>query len=265
MARPSSQRDTRSMTTSSSLAACASNLGAILFDLDGVLTPTAELHEESWKHAFDEFLRTIETPGSVARPFDHDDYVHSIDGRPRLDGVRSFLRSRGITLPEQSDDPASASVQALGDRKNAIFQQALRAGVLRPLPGAAEMVAWARQRGLRTAVVSASRNCGAVLTAAGLAGRFDARIDGEVAARDGLRGKPAPDTYKAAARALGVPPNRCMVIEDAIAGVEAGHAGGFGLVVGIDRSGDGAQLIKHGADLAVHNLAELLDALTKAD
>lgn len=235
---------------------------AVLFDLDGVLTPTAALHEASWKWTFDAVIERVQ--GSQAPPFGHDDYVLYVDGRIRRDGARTFLASRGIVLPE--DGPGEAdTVQSVGERKNQWFREALAAGDLAPFPDAIVLLSAVRAHGLRTGVVSASHNCAAVLVATGLIDRFDVRVDGVVADRDGLRGKPAPDTFMAAAAALHLPPARCAVIEDAVSGVEAGRAGEFALVVGVARSGDGALLRAHGADVVVRELTELLSPPTSPD
>jgi beta-phosphoglucomutase family hydrolase len=238
---------------------------AALFDLDGVLTPTALIHAAAWAEMFDGFLR--EREGLGFRPFDEvDDYAQYVDGRARADGTRAFLASRGITLPEGSPgDPASAeTVEGLSERKDAIFRRHLTERGVTPYPGSVRYLHAVRTAGLRTAVVSASRHCAQIVTAAGLADEFDVRIDGQVAADERLHGKPAPDTYLAAARRLGVIPGQAAVFEDAIAGVAAGRAGRFGFVVGVDRT-DGAghhpqDLRDHGADTVVRDLAELLDA-----
>jgi beta-phosphoglucomutase family hydrolase len=229
---------------------------ACLFDLDGVLTDTAKLHAAAWKEMFDEFLRTREQA-----PFDAvGDYDEYVDGRPRLDGVRTFLASRGIELPEGgAEDPAgAATVAGLGRRKNDLVLALMRERGVDPYPGSVSYVRAARDAGLGRAVVSASANCADVLRAARIEDLFEQVIDGNVTEREGLAGKPAPDTYLAGARALGVAPGQAAVFEDAIAGVEAGRAGGFGLVVGIDRVGQAHALASHGADIVVRDLAELL-------
>lgn len=230
----------------------------VLFDLDGVLTPTAELHEAAWKRTFDDFLHHYSRGAAV--PFDHSDYRRYVDGKPRLDGVRSFLSSRGITLPEGSatDPPDRLTVRGLGARKGRLFEEYLERGALAAFPGATALLRWLHARHIRTAVVSASHNCRRVLAVTGLAGFFDTVVDGYRADRDGLQGKPAPDVFLAGAVDLGLPPARCAVVEDAIAGVEAGQAGGFGLVVGVDRSEDGDVLLAHGADIVIRDLAELI-------
>jgi beta-phosphoglucomutase family hydrolase len=235
---------------------------AFLFDLDGVLTKTALVHKQAWKEMFDAYLRgRAERSGEPFREFDQHDYDEYVDGKPRRDGVRSFLASRGIELPEGSrDDPPGAdTVTGLGNRKNEIVLGLIRQGGVEPYDGSVRYVEAARDAGLRRAVVSSSTNCRDVLRAAGIEQLFEAVIDGLVAEREGLRGKPAPDTFLAGARALGAEPARCAVFEDALAGVEAGRAGDFGFVVGVDRTGQAEQLRAHGADIVVEDLAELRD------
>jgi beta-phosphoglucomutase family hydrolase len=232
-----------------------------LFDLDGVLTRTAVVHAAAWKEMFDDFLRrrAAET-GEPFLPFDaHADYDRYVDGRKRADGVRAFLASRGIQLPEGSPDdpPAAATVHGLGNRKNELVLAKLAHGV-DVYPGSVRYVEALRDAGLGRAVVSSSANTKAVLEVTGLDTLFDVVVDGVVAERDGLAGKPAPDTFLAAAGALGVAPADAAVFEDALAGVEAGRAGGFGLVVGVDRVGQAEELRRHGADIVVTDLADLL-------
>lgn len=233
-----------------------------LFDLDGVLTKTAEVHAAAWKQAFDEFLDSeAQRSGKTLAPFDPvDDYQRYVDGEPRADGVRHFLAARGIELPAGSDDdpPDARTVAGLGNRKNDILLELLRTGGIRVYPGAVALVKALRSHGTPTAVVSASENTKAALEAGGIAELFDARIDGQVVKQRHLAGKPAPDSYLEGARALGIPPGRAVVIEDALAGVEAGRAGHFGLVVGVDHHDHAAQLRAHGADVVVTDLAELL-------
>jgi beta-phosphoglucomutase family hydrolase len=221
-----------------------------LFDLDGVLTDTARLHAEAWKATFDPYLAEHSSPYV---PFDvRTDYERYVDGRPRYDGVREFLASRGIAC---GPDLAVS----LGDRKNELVLELLRTVGVEAFPGSVRYLAAVRAAGLARAVVSASANCAAALEAAGLADVFEVRIDGVRAAAEGLKGKPAPDTFLAAARALGLDPADAAVFEDALAGVAAGRAGGFGFVVGIDRTGHAEALRREGADVVVSDLADLLE------
>jgi beta-phosphoglucomutase family hydrolase len=227
---------------------------ACLFDLDGVLTQTARLHAEAWKATFDPFLAAAASRRAEPYiPFDErGDYERYVDGRPRFDGVRAFLESRGIECDE-------AAVVAIGDRKNERVLARMQAGGVEAFAGSIRYLEAVRAAGLRRAVVSASVNCGAALEAAGLAGFFAVRIDGARAADEALRGKPAPDTFLAAARALQVTPAEAAVFEDALAGVSAGRAGRFGFVVGVDRTGHADALLRAGADVVVTDLAELLE------
>jgi beta-phosphoglucomutase family hydrolase len=226
---------------------------ACLFDLDGVLTQTVPLHAEAWKETFDSFLRE-RARGRHDRfvPFDAADYERFVDGRPRYDGVRAFLASRGIEI----DDSA---VVVLGDRKNERLLELIGRRGLEPYPGSVRYVRAVRDAGLRRAVVSASANCRAALEASGLSGLFEVRIDAARAKMDRLRGKPAPDTFLAAARELEVDPAEAAVFEDALAGVAAGRAGGFGFVVGVDRGDRADALGRAGADVVVADLGELLE------
>ncbi|WP_180686774.1 HAD family hydrolase [Streptomyces gossypiisoli] len=240
------------------------HIRACLFDLDGVLTQTAKVHAAAWKETFDAFLRQrAAREGGAFVPFDavqdYDDYV---DGRPRQDGVRTFLASRGIQLPEGSPDdgPDRETVHGVGNRKNELVLRMIREQGVEPYEGSVAFVRAAREAGLRRAVVSSSANCRDVLIAAGIEDLFEGRVDGITTREQGLRGKPAPDTYLAGARLLGVDPGAAAVFEDALAGVEAGRAGHFGVVVGVDRVGQAAELRRHGADLVVTDLAELLEA-----
>jgi len=234
-----------------------------LFDLDGVLTQTAKVHDAAWKEMFDSYLRErARQTGQPFVPFDPvRDYDEYVDGKPRADGTRSFLESRGITLPDgHNDDPADAqTIHGLGNRKNEIVLQRIRAGGVQAYDGSVRYVRAVRDAGLRRAVVSSSANCRDVLVAAGIEDLFEARIDGVVAEREKLRGKPAPDTFLAGARALGLPPGEGAVFEDALAGVAAGRAGKFGYVVGVNRVGQADALREHGADVVVTDLADLLD------
>ena len=236
---------------------------ACLFDLDGVLTETAKVHAAAWKEMFDQYLRArAAQAGEEFVPFDQaEDYGTYVDGKPRYDGVRSFLASRGIELPKgEPDDPASAeTICGLGNRKNEIVLRMIHEQGVEAYPGSRRYLEAARDAGLRRAVVSSSTNCHDVLVAAGIEKLFEARIDGVVAERQHLKGKPAPDTYLAGARALDIAPDAAAVFEDALAGVEAGRAGGFASVVGVDRVGHAKALREHGATVVVRDLAELLE------
>jgi beta-phosphoglucomutase family hydrolase len=238
-------------------------ISACLFDLDGVLTQTAKVHAAAWKQMFDDFLEArANRTGKPIAPFElPSDYDRSVDGKLRLDGVRSFLATRGIELPEgsASDGPEVESVHGLGVRKNELVLELIRERGVDRYEGSVRFVEAVRDRGYRRAVVSASKNCEAVLASAGLSDLFEVRIDGIVADREGLRGKPAPDMFLAGARALDVGPAQAAVFEDALAGVEAGRAGSFGWVVGVDRTGQADALSSHGADLVVQDLSGLLE------
>ena len=235
---------------------------ACLLDLDGVLTQTAKLHAAAWKEMFDAFLQArAERTGDTFRSFDAvADYDEYVDGRPRLDGVRAFLASRGIELPpgHASDPPDAETVAALGARKNALVLRMARRSGVEAYEGSVTYVRAAREAGLRRAVVSSSANCREFLAAAGIDDLFEKVVDGNVRAHEHLQGKPAPDTFLFAARELGVDPAGAAVFEDALAGVEAGRNGRFGYVVGVDRAGQAAELRAHGADIVVDDLAELL-------
>jgi beta-phosphoglucomutase family hydrolase len=236
---------------------------ACLFDLDGVLTQTAVVHAAAWKEMFDAFLQErASRTGTPFEPFDPvADYDEYVDGKPRYDGVRSFLGARGIELPEGTpDDPPDAeTIHGLGNRKNELVLTMIRRQGVRVYEGSVRYVRATRAAGLDRAVVTSSANAHEVLVAAGIDDLFDVRIDGLVAAHERLRGKPAPDTFLAAARALGVAPAQAAVFEDALAGVAAGRAGRFGFVVGVDRVGQAAALREHGADRVVADLAELIE------
>lgn len=235
---------------------------AVLFDLDGVITDTASLHAACWKRMFDEYLRwRAANRGEAFRPFDiATDYRLCVDGKPRLDGVRDFLKSRGISLPEghYDDPPEAETVAGLGNRKNELLRRIIEEEGVKPYEGSIALIRNLRREGFKIAVVTSSRNCAAVLKAARIEGAFDARVDGETICMRKLAGKPAPDTFLMGARLLGVEPRRAVVIEDAISGVQAGSAGGFGLVIGVARKGNGEDLQRSGANLVVHDLAELL-------
>ena len=234
------------------------HVDAILFDLDGVLTDSASLHARSWKTLFDSFLR--DKNGENFRAFDEDrDYRAFVDGRPRLDGIRSFLAARGIELPEGTpeDCEPARTVHGLGRRKNVLFLEALEKEGIRTFPAAIAFLNDVREAGFKTALVSSSRNARAIVDKAGLTGCFDGWIDGNDVQRRGLSGKPAPGMFVAAANALGVEPRRTVVIEDALAGVEAGVRGGFGLVIGVDRTHHPEALAEAGAHLVVKHLSDI--------
>ena len=230
---------------------------AALFDLDGVLTPTADVHMRAWQQLFVDFLTRR---GITDRPYVESDYFDYIDGKPRYDGVRSFLASRGIQLADgdPSDEPELETVCGLGNRKNAFFSAVLSDEGVEPFPGTIQLLDELAERGTKVAVVSSSKNAPAVLEAAGLSSRFEVVVDGNVAAERHLLGKPSPDTFVDAAAQLGVPIERAVVFEDAVSGVEAGRAGNFGLVIGVDRGVGADRLRQSGADLVVADLAELV-------
>ncbi|RSS96337.1 beta-phosphoglucomutase family hydrolase [Streptomyces sp. WAC05292] len=234
-----------------------------LFDLDGVLTRTAKVHAAAWKQMFDDYLRRrAGHAGSSFVAFDAvRDYDEYVDGRPREDGVRTFLASRGVTLPEGAadDGPDRETVHGLGTRKNELVLRMIREQGVEAYEGSVAYVRAAKDAGLHRAVVSSSANCRDVLAAAGIADLFEERVDGLTIAEQHLRGKPAADSYLAAARLFGVAPEEAAVFEDALAGVAAGRAGGFGFVVGVDRAGQAGALRDHGADVVVGDLSELLD------
>lgn len=243
-------------------AAVLDGLDAVLFDLDGVLTPTAVVHMHAWARLFAPLLdaRGVE-------PYADADYFAHIDGKPRYDGVASLLASRGIELPwgDPADSPDTETVCGLGNRKNAVFTQVLETEGVTPYPGSVRLVDALIAAGRKVAVVSSSRNAVPVLAAAGLTDRFPVVVDGLVAAARGLRGKPDPATYLDAAAQLGVPRERAVVVEDAESGVASGRAGDFGLVVGVDRGAGADVLMEQGADLVVEDLAELLAAPDDAE
>jgi beta-phosphoglucomutase family hydrolase len=228
-------------------------ISVCLFDLDGVITQTAKLHSAAWKEMFDDYLRErSEETGEPFEEFTPRDYDRCVDGRPRLDGVRTFLTARGI----EHDDEL---VRRLGDRKNDLVLQLIRERGVEVYDGSIDFVKEARRQGLRRAVVSSSANTREVLQSVGIEDLFEAVVDGLVAQRDGLAGKPAPDTFVAGARALDAEPPQAVVFEDALAGVEAGRAGGFGYVVGVDRTGQREALAEHGAHIVVDDLSELIE------
>jgi beta-phosphoglucomutase family hydrolase len=233
---------------------------AVIFDMDGVITDTARVHAAAWKATFDEFLECrARGTGERFVPFTQADYVASVDGRPRDDGVATFLASRGVELPrgESTDGPDVRSVWGVANRKNRAFIQEIDRVGVHPFPSSVRLVRALQAAGFGTAVISASRNARRILVAAGIESLFAVRVDGIELERLDLPGKPAPDVFLEAARRLDAPPARSVVVEDAIAGVEAGRRGGFGLVIGVDRSGRGDQLQAHGADVVVADLAEV--------
>jgi beta-phosphoglucomutase family hydrolase len=242
------------MTSARNLLA---HVDAALFDLDGVLTPTAEAHQRAWTRLFSAYL----TQHCPTQPYTDADYFTFIDGKPRYDGVRSLLASRGLSLPygEPSDDPDADTICGLGNRKNQAFAGVLESEGVQPYPGSVAFLDALANRGVQVAVVSSSANAPEVLRAAGLIDRFEVIIDGLIASVHGLPGKPAPDTYAFAAARLGVPAERAMVIEDAVSGVKAGKSGDFGLVIGVDRGAGPDLLLAAGADLVVADLAELVE------
>ncbi|ROP77456.1 HAD superfamily hydrolase (TIGR01509 family)/beta-phosphoglucomutase family hydrolase [Frigoribacterium sp. PhB107] len=236
-------------------------LGALLFDLDGVLTPTAEVHMRAWSRLFNDWF-----DAHGLAPFTDADYFEHVDGRPRYDGVRAMLASRGVELPEGTDDDSAdaETVRGLGNRKNAVFAAELDENGVEPYPGSVEFLDRAIALGVKVAVVSSSRNAVPVLVAAGLRDRFDVIVDGAVAAAENIAGKPAPDTYLEGARRLGLTAADCVVVEDATSGVEAGRAGSFGLVLGVDRGTGRDALLRSGADVVVDDLQEVVAALGSA-
>ena len=235
---------------------------ACLFDMDGVITQTAKVHDAAWKEMFDEFLRDwAAARGEKFVPFDPvHDYDEYVDGKPRLEGTASFLQSRGIKLPDgtEADRPGARTVWGLSNKKNDLIQHVIERDGVQAYDGSVRYVKAVRAAGLKTAIVSSSANTVAVLEAAGVAGLFEARVDHQVAEDRKLRGKPAPDTFLEAARLLGADAAHAAVYEDALAGVAAGRAGNFGFVVGVDRVGQAGQLREHGADVVVQDLSELL-------
>lgn len=229
---------------------------AALFDLDGVLTPTADVHMVAWRRMFTEYFEAH----GVSPAYSDADYFTYVDGKPRYDGVRACLASRGVVLPEgsPSDPPGTQTVCGLGNTKNALFDAVLREEGVVAYPGSVALLDHLTELGVAVAVVSSSRNATAVLTAAGLIDRFTVIVDGVVAADRGLPGKPEADTFRFAAQSLGVPVERAVVVEDAVSGVAAGRAGSFGLVVGVDRGAGAAELLAAGADVVVEDLGELV-------
>ncbi|KGM10288.1 HAD family hydrolase [Cellulomonas bogoriensis] len=233
---------------------------AALFDLDGVLTPTADVHMDAWRSMFTRYF----TEHGVEPAYTDDDYFAHVDGKPRYDGVRSALASRGVELPEgaPTDEAWAPTVCGLGNAKNHVFSQILAEQGVQAYEGSVRLLDALQERGTAVAVVSSSRNAPVVLAAAGLAHRFEIVVDGEVARATGLAGKPAPDTYLRAAELLGTTAARSVVLEDAVSGVAAGRAGDFGLVVGVDRGAGAQSLRENGADVVVQDLAELIGTPT---
>ncbi|MFP4555062.1 MAG: HAD family hydrolase, partial [Actinomycetota bacterium] len=239
------------------------SMDAVVFDMDGVITDTARSHARSWAKMFNEYLAArSERTEETLRPFTEGDYLEFVDGKPRFDGVRSFLQSRDIELPEGTPDdpPEWETVCGLGNRKNAFFLETLREGGADAYSSTVQLVEELKRRGVAVALITSSRNADEVLEAAGVAGLFAVKVDGNDSAKLGLAGKPEPDIFLEAARRLGVSPERAVVVEDATSGVEAGRRGGFGLVVGVDRSGQAEQLAASGADIVVSDLGELMEA-----
>jgi beta-phosphoglucomutase family hydrolase len=242
---------------------------AWLFDLDGVVTDTASVHAAAWKETFDGYLRRIaDRDGTPFAPFEiNPDYRLYVDGKPRYEGVDAFLRSRGIVLPWGSpeDPPDRETVCGIGNRKNAAFNHVLKARGVRVFGSSVAVIRALKTRGARVGVVTSSKNCDAVLAAAGIGDLFVVRVDGNVAVERGLAGKPEPDTFLEAARVLGAAPERSVVVEDAISGVRAGRKGGFGLVVGVARGNEPGALLEGGADVVVRDLAELTRGAEKTE
>ncbi len=234
---------------------------AVLFDMDGVVTDTASIHASCWKIMFDEFLqKRVARNAEPFRCFDATDYKLYVDGKPRYMGVGDFLKSRGIVLPEgtNEDAPSAETVCGLGNRKNELVKTRLLAGGAEAYPGTVAFILYLRRLGTKTAVVTSSENCQTVLKAAKVDDLFDARVDGAVLAEQHLAGKPAPDSFLKAAEMLDVLPQRAVVIEDAISGIQAGAQGGFGLVIGVARKGNAKELEAQGAHVVVNDLSELL-------
>jgi beta-phosphoglucomutase family hydrolase len=231
---------------------------AVLFDMDGVLTDTAQTHFDAWKRMFDEAFSQIRA-NAMSGPFEPQEYRRLVDGRSRIDGVQAVLAERHVRIPigTASDPPDVTTAWGLANRKDALFLRAMQRDGLRAFPTSVDFVRAVRAAGLATAVVTASRHREAVLAAAGLDGLFDVHVDGVDVAELGLRGKPAPDMFVAAAARVGVEPFRAVVIEDAVTGVAAGRAGGFGLVIGVDRTGSASALASSGADIVISDLGDL--------
>jgi alpha,alpha-trehalase len=239
----------------------ASRFDAVVFDMDGVITDSASVHAHAWKRMFDEYLAEHDRASArSAAPFDADDYLRYVDGRPRDDGVSGFLASRGITLPRgnRSDPPEAETIWGLANRKNEAFLRTVENDGVKAFPSSVRLVESLQARGIGTAVISASRNAQTILDAAGVGSLFAVRVDGVELERLGLPGKPDPAMFVEATRRLGASPDRSVIVEDAIAGVEAGRRGQFALVIGVDRVGQADRLRKHGADVVVTDLAEVV-------
>jgi alpha,alpha-trehalase len=235
---------------------------AVIFDLDGTVTRTAKIHAAAWKELFDKYLKKrADREGEKFQPFDIEtDYRRYVDGKPRYEGVKSFLEFRGIDLPygDRGDAPGKETVCGLGNSKNRLFSEQLEKRGVETYGSTIDLIRRLRIKGIRTAVISSSKNCSAILKVAGIADLFDTKVDGVDSDRLGLKGKPAPDIFLEAAAQLGVDPVRAVVVEDAIAGVQAGRRGGFGCVVGVDRTTQGIDLKRNGADLVVKDLSEII-------
>jgi alpha,alpha-trehalase len=244
----------------SRLTISAANFDAVVFDMDGVVTDTAVVHRRAWQAMFDPFLAEVaDRTGTAQQPFGEDDYLRYVDGKARADGVASVLGSRGVYLPRGSadDPPGKQTVWALANRKDEAFQQVLATDGAQAFPSTVALVRELQRHEIGTAIISASRNCQAILAAAGLGDLFPVRVDGLETARLGLPGKPAPAVFLEAVRRLRADASRSGVVEDALAGVQAGRDGGFGLVVGVDRVGQADALREHGADVVVTDLGEV--------
>ena len=236
------------------------NTAAVIFDMDGVITDTAGVHRSAWKVMFDDYLSQVaHRTGRSHSPFEYVDYLRHVDGKSRADGARSFLTSRGIELPEgdEDDPPERETIWGLANRKDLVLREVLGASGVKAFPSSVALVRQLQDHGAGTAVISTSRNCQAILEAAGIGDLFPVRVDGRECARLGLPGKPSPAVFLEAARRLGVDPSRAVIVEDAQAGVRAGRAGNFGLVIGVDRGGQADQLLAEGADVVVADLAEV--------
>lgn len=252
--------ETQAATQTAAVSIDPRRIAAVIFDMDGVVTKTAVVHEAAWKKLFDTFLRArAQRSGDSFQPFTDDDYRLYVDGMPRYDGVTKFLASRGISLPlgTPDDSPGDDTVCALGNQKNGYFQQQVDDHGVQPYSSSVDLIRHLKASGVHTAIISASRNATMILQAAGVHDLFETQVDGNVAAELKLPGKPDPAVFLEAARRLGVSPDRAAVVEDAIAGVSAGHRGGFGLVIGVDRTGHPEALRENGADVVVSDLSQV--------